>query len=113
MQITLPKITPGEWESEHDRAKFDSSLDLMAVFAKDIRLATINVRPFAPHLTEPAANLQAISAVPDLLAALADLLMNLDETGLATMPGDVFANMRETTERARAALSKAGCTIED
>ena len=37
-----------------------------------------------------------------LLEALDDLLVELDQTGLSTMPGDIYSGLRSACEHARA-----------
>lgn len=58
---------------------------------------------------EPVA--QAIAALPDLLAALEEMLDESCKAGIDTMPGDDFAGFVIACENAKAALTKAGYTF--
>lgn len=94
--------TPGPWELSEG----DTSLWAKSPLGARVRIS--NIIKHAPiNGINHAANARLIAAAPDLLAALEDLLENLDETGLGTMPGDVFSNMRDTVERAKEAITKA------
>lgn len=127
MKITLPSIPPGEYRVTHDPDKFDSSLDELYVLTgqphEAITLATVNVRPFAPHLAEPLALADCIAALPDLLAALADALEKAPRCN--PQHPDLLTDAERCPEthpyccgacahfyRIRTALTKAGCTIQ-
>ncbi len=58
------------------------------------------------HYDIGGRNAELFAVAPEILEALQDLMVNLDEMGLATMPGDTFENMRETADRARALIAR-------
>ncbi len=113
--------TPGPWEVEHERNKFDSACDELAIVSPAldmthsgrqtsvprIVLARLNVRAFAPHMAEPEANARLIAAAPELLKALERLLdatsCNFDDALSAVSECDI----QEAREIARAAIAKA------
>ena len=100
----MSKHTPGPWAVEGE--------DCQAIVLSPsgwIIAQTDHIHSKDPSQWEDIhmANMRLIAAAPDLLESLEDLLSNLDEMGLATMPGDTFENMRETVDRARAAIAKA------
>ncbi len=93
---------PGPWELSEG----DTSLWAKSPLGARVRISNI-IKHSPMNGINHAANARLIAAAPDLLAALEDLLENLDETRLGTMPGDVFSNMRDTVERAKEAITKA------
>lgn len=119
MKLTPPPITPGPWNHRptHWAGGSDSfkyGKENCPWINADGKSDIARVNPFGAYANaEDMANARAIAALPKVLEALEDLLENLDETGLATMPGDTFENMRETIERAKDALLEAGYTISE
>lgn len=105
MKLTPPPITPGPWNVDPALIRVTGTSDITCSAGRIIAFLTVR--------DANEANARAIAALPKVLEALEDLLENLDETGLATMPGDTFENMRETIERAKDALLEAGYTITE
>lgn len=62
-------------------------------------LATINVRPFAPHMSEPLALADLFSAAPDMLEALEALLWQWDNHG--TLMGMALQDARAVVAKAK------------
>ena len=94
----MSKHTPGPWRA----SELGVLSDKLTSYGNWYVCSLID-----PDNEEHKANARLIAAAPELLESLEDLLSNLDEMGLATMPGDTFENMRETVDRARAAIAKA------
>lgn len=96
MKITLPPITQGEW-----RVGPDGVEPLKAKWST----------PYIAAIDERTANAQAIAALPDLIAALADTLQRIEDSEHWWIDSPDSGGM--DAERIRAALLKAGATITE
>ena len=106
MKLTPPNITPGPWSFTKAMEKQDCGL----------RILTPKSAPYGmAHIYSPGANAEAnaraISATPDALAALAELLRAYENKHGVTISGDT--GLALAVFAARAALIKAGYTIEE
>lgn len=98
MKITLPAITPGEWNP------CDS---FTGIGTKDHFL--LDATASSATEDENGANIRAAAALPELLSVVARLV----DVCANGNPMQLIQQLGEVNEAAQAALLKAGATIED
>jgi len=91
-----PQHTSAPWRVDYDPDPFDSAQSILRVIDPrgddhpqgPLVIANINVAAFAPHMEEPLANAAIIAAAPAAIAALEDLMDQLEGIGIAVKGED-------------------------
>lgn len=106
MKIELPQISPGSWENHDGLIYSPGDNDAgESILIADCEAGTGN------------ADTKTICAVPELLAALAEiaewLLPDVESDAMAYGADTRVKQIRHYQEKAKSALLKAGCTITE
>ena len=108
--------TPGPWTTKiiiNDRGSLEIKVRSADQYVAD-------VWETLPKRSQSVANARLIAAAPEtkrqrdeLIEGLSDLLNELEEMGLASMPGDTFEGLRAECKHSAGLINKLSATREE